>query len=112
MKVIFHLDLDSYFVSAERTVNHKLKGKPVVISTGERRSIISAASYEAKNAGIYVPMPFYKAEMLCPSVIAVKPNYALYTTLSNKVFELISKKFTNKIEVGSIDECYIDVTEE
>lgn len=111
MKVIFHLDLDSYFVSAERTINSALKNKPVVISTGQRRSIISAASYEAKKTGIYVPMPFYKAKIACPEVISVKPNFALYTSLSNKVFELISNNFTKNIEVGSIDECYIDVTD-
>jgi len=111
MKVIFHLDLDSYFVSAERTIAPQLRDKPVVISTGERRSIISAASYEAKALGIYVPMPIYKALDIYPSLISVKPNYALYTTLSNKVFELISTNFTKNIEVGSIDECYIDVTD-
>ncbi len=111
MKVILHLDLDSYFVSAERTVNDKLHGKPVVISGGERRSIISAASYEAKDLGIYVPMPFYKALELCPDLTFVKPNFSLYTVLSSKVFELISERFTKNIEVGSIDECYIDGTD-
>ena len=110
MKVIFHLDLDSYFVSAERTINSSLVNKPIVISMGQRRSVICAASYEAKRKGIYVPMPFYKAKIACPQVISVKPNFALYTSLSNKVFELISNKFTKNIEVGSIDECYIDVT--
>ena len=110
MKIIFHLDLDSYFVSAARTVDSSLENKPVVISTGQRRSIISAASYEAKEKGIYVPMPFYKAKDLIPEVVQVKPDFALYTVLSSKVFELISKQYTENIEVASIDECYIDVT--
>ena len=111
MKVIFHLDLDSYFVGAHRTVDSSLIGKPVVVSTGERRSIISAASYEAKARGIYIPMPFYKAKDLVPELISIKPNFALYTVLSSKLFEFISQKYTDQIEVASIDECYIDVTD-
>ena len=111
MKVILHLDLDSYFVSAERTVDPSLNGKPVAISSKDRRSIISAASYEAKEMGVYVPMPFYRAKLLCPDLMAVKPNFALYTILSEKLFELIATKFTKEIEVGSIDECYIDATD-
>ena len=113
MKVIFHLDLDSYFASAARTVNKSLVGKPIAITTAKRRSIVSALSYEAKKVeGVHVPMPFYKAKVLCPELIPVEPNYALYTTLSNKLFELIANNITKKIEVGSIDECYIDVSDE
>lgn len=110
MKVIFHLDLDSYFVSAHRTVDSKLLNKPVAISMGGRRSIISAASYEAKRKGVKVPMPLYQAKELAPDLVIVPPNFALYTVLSTKVFELIQTKFTPNIEVASIDECYIDVT--
>lgn len=110
MKIILHLDLDSYFVSAERTINPKLVGKPVVISSAEKRSIISAASYEAKKLGIFVPMPYYKALELAPNLISVNSNFALYTTLSTKLFELLANEITPKIEVGSIDECYIDAT--
>lgn len=111
MKVILHLDLDSYFVSASITTDSSLKGKPVVVSTGKRRSIVAAASYEAKDKGVYVPMPFYRAKEMVPEVISILPNYALYTNLSSKVFELISSRYTKNIEVGSIDECYIDATD-
>lgn len=111
MKVIFHLDLDSYFVSAQRTVDPRLNGKPVAISAGGRRSIISAASYEAKKMGVYVPMPLYRAKEACPDLVVVHPDFALYTVLSTKLFELISSKYTKNIEVASIDECYIDVTD-
>ena len=95
-KVIFHIDLDSYFVSAQRTVQPDLIDKPVAITTGERRSIISAASYEAKKLGVYVPMPFYKAKELVPNLIAVQPNFGLYTLLSTKLFELLSREITKK----------------
>lgn len=111
MKVIFHLDLDSYFVGAHRTVDPTLIGKPVVVSTRQRRSIVTAASYEAKKFGVYAPMPFYKAQELVPNLIVVEPNYTLYTVLSSKMFEYISSKYTKNIEVASIDECYIDVTD-
>lgn len=111
MKVILHIDLDSYFVSAARTVDPSLIGKPVAITTNKRRSIISAISYEAKKNGVHVPMPFFKAKKLIPDLIAVEPNFPLYTVLSTKLFELISKKYTKKIEVASIDECYLDATD-
>ncbi|WKX02201.1 DNA polymerase Y family protein [Candidatus Mycoplasma mahonii] len=111
MKVIFHLDLDSYFVSAERTVNPFLLHKPVAITTGERRSIVAAVSYEARAMGVQVPMPFFMAQKLCSQLIAVKPNYALYVNLSTKMFELISDTFTPMIEIMSVDECFIDVTD-
>ncbi|NQZ66242.1 MAG: DNA polymerase IV [Mycoplasmatales bacterium] len=111
MKVILHLDLDSYFVSAQRTIQPELIGKPVVITDGLKRSIITASSYEAKKRGVKVPMPFYEAKKILPNLIAIKPNFALYTVLSTKLFELLSNKITQKIQVASIDECYLDVTD-
>ena len=110
MKIIFHIDLDSYFVSAERIINPKLKNKSVVICRGTSKSIVTAASYEAKKRGIKVGAPFYLALQKDPNVIAIKPNYNLYIHFSNKVFEYIVKNYTNKIEIASIDECYIDAT--
>lgn len=109
-KVIFHLDLDSYFVSAQRSVDPFLIKKPVVISSGKKRSIISAASYEAKKLGVYVPMPFYQAQKLVPDLIAINPNFALYTSLSKKLFDFLAQNYTSLIEVASIDECYLDVS--
>lgn len=110
MKVIFHLDVDSYFVSAERTIHRELQNKSIVISDCKPQSIISAASYEAKNKGIYVPMLFYKARKIDPLVICIQPNFKLYTLLSAKLFNFIIKQFNVPVEVASIDECYLDVT--
>lgn len=112
MKIIFHLDFDSYFVSAERTINKSLIGKPAVVSNGEERSIISAASYEAKKQGVYVPMPLYLAKRKVSDLIVVKPNFELYTALSSRIFENIFSNYTSLVEVTSIDECYMDVTNE
>ncbi|RTZ68158.1 MAG: hypothetical protein DSZ21_02320 [Tenericutes bacterium] len=111
MKVIFHLDLDSYFVSAARTVYSELKDLPVAIGSKGRRSVVSAVSYEAREKGIYAGMPQYRAKEIIPDIKIVEPDFALYITLSSKLFELISNNFTDKIEVGSIDECYIDATD-
>lgn len=112
MKIIFHLDFDSYFVSAERTINKSLIGKAAVVSNGDERSIISAASYEAKKQGIYVPMPLYLAKRKVKDLVVVKPNFELYTTLSSRIFENIFSKYSQLVEVTSIDECYMDVTNE
>lgn len=111
MKVIIHLDLDSFFASAHRTVDKSLFGKSLVVSMGGRRSIIAAASYEARAKGIKAAMPLYKAKELDPNVTVVEPNFALYTMLSDKVFELLSNKYTRNIEVASVDECYLDATD-
>ena len=111
MRIIFHLDLDSYFVSVHKILDKTLENKPIVISFGKRRSIVTSASYEAKAHKITVPMPFYKAKQLCPHLISVKPNFKLYDNYSKKLFNFIKKKFTKKIQISSIDECYIDVTD-
>ena len=112
MKVIFHMDIDSYFVSASRTVDPRLKDKVVVISMGKKRSIVMAASYEAKRLGIKVPMPMHQAKRIYPKVISVKPNFPLYTHLSSKIFEHVAANYSDLLEVASIDECYIDVTKQ
>lgn len=110
MKFIFHLDLDCYFASAERSVNPNLIGKKVVVASPGRRSIIAACSYEARAIGIRAAMPLYKAYELAKDIVVVTANYELYTVLSSKIFEFISNKYTHLIEVASVDECYIDVS--
>lgn len=111
MKIIFHIDMDAYFVSAHQAMIPKLLNKPVVISTNKTFSIITAASYDAKKLGIYVPMPLYKAKQLVKNLVVVEPRYNLYTHLSAKLFNLLALKYTEKLEIGSIDECYMDVSQ-
>ena len=110
MKIIFHLDLDSYFVAAHRTIDSSLQNKPVVVSIGKNRSILTAVSYEAKSQGVKVGEPLFKARQKVNNLIVISPNFELYVHLSSKVFELISNHFSKKIEVGSIDEWYLDAT--
>lgn len=111
MKVFFHLDIDAFFVSAHRTIDKKLIGKPVVVANLGLHSIVAAASYEAKKFGVKVPMPLHQAKKLVPNLIAIKPDFNLYTKLANNLFEFITSNYTNQIEVASIDECYIDVSQ-
>lgn len=110
MQIIFHIDLDAFFASAEVINNPSLKGKPLVVSGTSRRSIVSTASYEARKFGIHSAMPLYKAKELCDNLIVVSSNFKLYRSLSNSFFNLIYS-YTNIVEPASIDECYIDMTD-
>ncbi|WP_330463276.1 Y-family DNA polymerase [Metamycoplasma gateae] len=108
--VIFHIDMDSFFVSCERSKNESLKNKPVVIATNQKRAIISAMSYEVKQHGFKTGDPFYLVKEKIKNLIVVEPHYQLYSLMSKKIFNFIRDKFSQNLEIYSIDECYIDVT--
>lgn len=110
LQIIFHIDLNAFFASAEISQNPQLVGKPIVVCRESRRSIITTASYEARKYGIHSAMPLFQAKKLCPQLIIVPPHFALYKTLSQEFFQIIST-FSKKLEVASIDECYVDMTE-
>ena len=109
MQIIFHVDLNAFYASAETSSQPSLKGKPIVICGESRRSIITTASYEARKYGIHSAMPLFKAKELCPHLVIVPPHFELYKTLSEKFFNIIST-FSQELEVASIDECYVDLT--
>ena len=109
MQIIFHVDLNAFYASAETSSQPSLKGKPIVICRESRRSIITTASYEARKFGIHSAMPLFKAKELCPHLVIVPPHFELYKTLSEKFFNIIST-FSQELEVASIDECYVDLT--
>lgn len=109
MQIIFHIDLNAFFASAETSSQPSLKGKPIVICRESRRSIITTASYEARKYGIHSAMPLFKAKELCPHLVIVPPHFELYKTLSEKFFNIVST-FSQELEVASIDECYVDMT--
>ncbi len=110
MQIIFHIDLNAFFASAEISVHPELKGKPIVICRESKRSIVTTASYEARKFGIHSAMPLFQAKKLCPHLISVEPHFELYRTLSQNFFEIIAT-FSPYLEVASIDECYVDMTE-
>ena len=111
MNVIMHIDLNSYFVSAERRIDPSLNGIPVVVATPGRRAVVTTASYEAREFGIHAGMPLHKAIKQCSNLKIVESNFALYVKTAKEFFDYISDNISNKIEVGSIDEAYVDITE-
>ena len=110
MQIIFHIDLNAFFASAEISVHPELKGKPVVICRQSRRSIITTASYEARKFKIHSAMPLFQAKELCSNLIIVEPHFDLYKSLSQKFFDIIAQ-YSSYLEVASIDECYVDMTQ-
>ncbi len=111
-RIIFHVDMNSFYASVEMAHNPSLKGKPVAIAGNpkERRGIIVTSSYEARAKGVKTTMPVWEAKKLCPSLIVLPPNFPLYREMSAKIFKRLSQ-FTDMIEPVSIDEGYMDVTE-
>lgn len=110
MAVLFHIDLNAFFASAEIANNSALVGLPLVVSGQSRRSVICTASYEARAFGVQAAMPLEQALKLCPDLVVCEVNYPLYKEMSKKFFHFL-RQYTNKIEPASIDECYMDVTE-
>lgn len=110
MQIIFHIDLNAFYASAEISVDPTLEGKPLVVSGNSRRAIVSTASYEARKLGIHSAMPLFQAKQLCKDLIIRPVNFNLYKKLSNQFFELISS-YSPLIEVASIDECYVDFSD-
>lgn len=108
-KIIMHIDLNCFFARAQVIKEPELEGKPLVVAGKSRRGIVSTASYEARKFGINSAMPTYMAQRLCPDLIIRNPDFHLYHELSLKFFNFV-KKYTNIIEIASIDECYADMT--
>lgn len=110
-KVIFHIDFDCYFVSAHRSLNPKLLNKPIAIAKNEGKAISCAVSYELRNLGIKNGDPVFLIKKLCPKTFFINANYLLYINLSNLIFDYITKNYSNKFEMFSIDECWLDLTQ-
>ncbi len=111
--IIAHIDMNCFYASVEEKYNPSLKGKPLAVAGEEikRHGIIVTSNYEARKKGIKTTMRVGEAKKLCPTLKIVSPNFARYQKESKKVFSLI-KTYLKKIEIVSIDEAYIDLTEE
>ena len=103
--------MDAFFASVEQLDNPDLKGKPVAVGGSGERSVVAAASYEARKFGVRSAMPSVIARRLCPDLIFVKHNFERYNEVSAGVFEIF-KEYTDIIEPLSIDEAFLDVTED
>jgi len=108
-KVIMHIDLNAFFVTCETMRDPSLKGKPVIVGHAGRSGIVSTCSYEARAFGVHSGQPTFQALKLCPDAIIVEPHFHDYEVYSRSFFSYV-RRYTQTIEVASIDECYADMT--
>lgn len=110
-RIFIHVDLDAFFASVEQLDHPEYKGKPVIVGglPGDRRSVVSTASYEARKYGVHSAMPTFKAVKLCPNGIYVRGNYKRYSELSKQIMGIFCD-FSPTVIQMSIDEAFIDIT--
>ncbi len=109
-RVIFHVDMDAFFVSVEELLDPSLKGKPVVVGgRPDQRGVVSAASYAVRKFGVHSAMPLRTAYKLCPQAVFLDGHPHLYREYSDKAYGVF-QSFSPQVEMASIDEAYLDMT--
>lgn len=110
-KVIFLVDMNSFFISCEMTRHPEIEGKPAAVAgdPATRTGIILTANYDARNFGVKTTMPVHQALRLCPDLVLLPPDHRFYSETSHQVMEILSG-FTPVVEVNSIDEAWLDMT--
>src|SRR3990167_5379352 len=107
-RVILHVDLNSFFATAEQQANPYLRGKPVGIIKAEGRTCVIAASVEAKKYGVKTGSNIFEARKLCPQIIFIPADMDKYASITYR-FIAICQSYSPVCEVFSLDECFIDV---
>lgn len=110
IRKIIHVDMDAFFASVEQMDNPLLKGKPLAVGGGSSRGVVAAASYEARKYGVHSAMSGFQAQKNCPDLIFVKPRFERYKEVSQQI-RAIFHDYTDLVEPLSLDEAYLDVTE-
>ena len=106
---VLHIDMDAFYASLEVARHPEYRGKPVIIGVGNR-SVVSAASYEARQYGVNSAMASSRAQKLCPNGIFLPVDMRYYRAMSHRIFEEVFSRITDRIEQVSVDECYMDVS--
>jgi DNA polymerase-4 len=110
MRKIVHIDMDAFYSSVEQRDDPQLRGNPVIVAWRGNRSVVCAASYEARKFGVRSAMPAVQAERLCPNAVFLPPDFPRYRAVSRQVRDIF-RRHTDLIEPLSLDEAYLDVTE-
>ncbi|MEQ9423161.1 MAG: DNA polymerase IV [Cyclobacteriaceae bacterium] len=109
VRKIIHIDMDAFYASVEQRDNPELRGKPVAVGGSSKRGVVAAASYEARKFGVYSAMPSVTAFRRCPDIIFVRPRFEVYSQVSKQIREIFYE-YTDLVEPLSLDEAYLDVT--
>lgn len=111
LRKIIHIDMDAFFASVEQLDQPQLRGRPVVVGGNpDGRGVVATASYEARRFGIHSAMPAARARRLCPDAVFVRPRFDRYQEITSMLHEIF-RTYTSKVEPLSLDEAYLDVTE-
>jgi DNA polymerase-4 len=111
VRKIIHVDMDAFYASVEQRDNPALRGQPVIVGgPPNSRGVVTTCSYEARKYGVHSAMPSNTAYRLCPHAVFVKPRFSVYQEVSRQVREIF-REFTDLVEPLSLDEAYLDVTE-